>query len=183
MESQTSTVVHKYTPGVGSVRAKVERGQRGGYAWELSIEVPRQSSDEGYAAAFERASAALTEADRTMGCLFGAPAADLTVSPTRVARAIGRPPGRLAALERDVPGLAARPGDSAPAPAGCGGYAARSRSMSPARWLLGGVAPRRAVHYSRRARGARRRPTHRTVLVFRVRRLPRVRPHDGRALP
>ena len=39
----------------------------------------------GYAADFERAITALTEADRTMGRLFGAPAADLTVTPTRVA--------------------------------------------------------------------------------------------------
>jgi hypothetical protein len=82
---EQSTVVHQYTPTAGGVRAKVERGQRGGYARELAIEVPRQSTDEGYAAAFERAIAALEEADRTMGRLFGAPAADLTVTPTRVA--------------------------------------------------------------------------------------------------
>ena len=81
---EQSTVVHQYTPSAGGVRARVERGQRGGYAWELAIEVPRQSSDENYAAAFERAIDALIAADTTMAGLFG-DATDPTVSPTRAA--------------------------------------------------------------------------------------------------
>jgi hypothetical protein len=71
MESQTVSHIHQSTPGAGGVRAKVERGQRGTYAWELSIDVPRQDG-EGYEAAFARAAEALTAADATMRRLFGA---------------------------------------------------------------------------------------------------------------
>jgi hypothetical protein len=75
MESQTSSVIHAYTPGAGGVRAKVERGQRGGYAWELSVEVPAREGED-HRAAFERAIDALVLADRTMDTLFGVPPRD-----------------------------------------------------------------------------------------------------------
>ena len=75
MEGQSSTVVHTYTPPAGSVRAKVERGQRGGYAWELSVEVPARDGAD-HRAAFERAIDELVLADRTMDALFGVPPRD-----------------------------------------------------------------------------------------------------------
>ena len=75
MESQTVSHIHKYTPGADAVRAKVERGQRGGYAWELSIELPARDGAD-HRAAFERAIDELVLADRTMDALFGVPPRD-----------------------------------------------------------------------------------------------------------
>lgn len=68
-----------------SVSAKIERGQRGGYGWELRANVacaPGQTYDE----AFADAIGALQLADMQMRRLFGSTAeGDPTVSPTRVA--------------------------------------------------------------------------------------------------
>jgi hypothetical protein len=71
-------ITSEHLRSAGGVRAPVERGQRSGYAWELAIEVPRQSSDEGDAAAFEAAIAALQGADDAMRRLFGAAEGDLS---------------------------------------------------------------------------------------------------------
>jgi hypothetical protein len=68
-----------------SVSAKIERGQRGSYAWELRANVACQPGQT-YDAAFAEAIDALQTADGTMRRLFGSTAdGDLAVAPARVA--------------------------------------------------------------------------------------------------
>lgn len=38
---ETQELIHRYLPGSGEVRVKLERGQKGGYGWEISVAVPR----------------------------------------------------------------------------------------------------------------------------------------------
>jgi hypothetical protein len=73
MESQTSRVVSTYAASAGGVRAKVERGHRGGYAWELSVQMPAWEGED-HRATFQRAIDALVDANLTMTALFGFPA-------------------------------------------------------------------------------------------------------------
>lgn len=67
-----------------SVSAKIERGQRGGYGWELRANVACAPGQD-YDAAFAEAITALQTADGQMRRLFGTVADDLTVTPAKVA--------------------------------------------------------------------------------------------------
>ena len=81
MDQQTIQAQGTGFPGVS---AKIERGQRGGYGWELRANVACAPGQD-YDAAFADAIGALQTGDGTMRRLFGTVADDLTVTLTKVA--------------------------------------------------------------------------------------------------
>jgi hypothetical protein len=118
-----------------SVSAKIERGQRGGYAWELRANVawqPGQAYDE----AFAEAIGALQTADATMRRCFGSVVAGLgDLVPTLTT------PGRPR-REAGVPGDPTRRGGRGwiGAPASPAGYPISG--PAPAGWIAGLTSPR-----------------------------------------